>query len=123
MNSIRQWINERPAAGWGLAGVLLLVVVFWFWRSRQVQAYDLERLSEMVTVRDRDTGQEFQMRRGEMERMLWDRPGQVDPSQGIPNPETGTNTCFPKSEWERTVERINAEKNEIATRKGGAGHK
>ena len=28
-----------------------------------------------------------------------------------------------QSEWERTVERINAEKNEIATRKGGAGHK
>jgi hypothetical protein len=49
-----------------------------------------------------------------MEQILWDRPAPLDPSQGIPNPKTGRLTGFPKSDWENTIDRITAERKEIA---------
>jgi hypothetical protein len=76
--------------------------------------YSLDRTTEMVTIKCRETGDEWTMPRGRMEQMLWDRPAPLDPSQGLPNPKTGKLTGFPKSDWENTIERISAERQEIA---------
>jgi hypothetical protein len=125
VNRLRQFINDRPALGWAVAGALLLVVALSLYRMRRVgdNPYSLDRTTEMVTIRCRETGEEWQMPRGRMEQALWDRPAPLDPSQGLPNPTTGRLTGFPKSDWENTIDRISAERQEIAAKRsrGGAG--
>lgn len=123
MNSIREFLNKRPALGWAVAAVLLLVVAYSLYRLRRVDdnPYALDRTTEMVTIRCRETGEEWQMPRGRMEQILWDRPAPLDPSQGLPNPTTGRLTGFPKSDWENTIDRIAAERKEIAAKRARPG--
>jgi hypothetical protein len=117
VNRLRQFLNERPALGWAVAAALLLVVALSLYRMRRVNdnPYALDRTTELITIRCRETGEEWQMPRGRMEQVLWDRPAPLDPSQGLPNPKTGRLTGFPKSDWENTIDRISAERQEVAS--------
>jgi hypothetical protein len=110
--SVRDFLKSRPWMGWGLAAGLLLVCVLVWYRSLNAgsNATSVDRLSQTVTIRDRETGEEWTIARGRMEQFLWDRPLPIDPSQGLPNPKTGKLTGFPKSEWESTVDRISKER-------------
>jgi len=119
LNAIRQYLNKHPAAGWGVAAVLLLLVGWSVLRMRSANdnPYSLNRTTEMVVIKCRETGDEWTMPRGRMEQMLWDRPAPIDPSQGLPNPKTGKLTGFPKSDWEQTVERISAEREDMAMKR------
>jgi|SRR5678815_5328345 hypothetical protein len=119
MDRLRQMINERPAMGWAVAAVLLILIAFsiFRWRRADDNPYTLDRTTEMVTIKCRETGDEWTMPRGRMEQMLWDRPAPLDPNQGVPNPKTGRPTGFPKSDWESTIDRISAERREIAAKR------
>lgn len=73
----------------------------------------LEHLTVDLTIRCEETGEEWSITRGWLEEDLYTRTGFIDPSQGLANPSTGKRTGFPvnrEKEWDRVVERINAEK-------------
>src|SRR5262249_40989356 len=124
MNAIRNFINRSPWLGWVLAVLLLLGGVWMYMRLRPASAaYSLERMSENVTIRCTETGKEWTMPRGEMEKQLFGRSGQIDPSIGLPNPDTGKATGFPVDDWKSTVERINKEKQALADRGRSRGGK
>src|SRR5690349_7565115 len=108
MNRLRKLLAERPAPGWLVAGLLLALLALSLLRLRRVDdnPYSLDRTTELVTIKCRETGEEWQLPRGRMEQMLWDRPAPLDPSQGLPNPSSGRLTGFPKSDWENTIDRI-----------------
>ena len=81
----------------------------------------VEYLSQDVTIRCEETGDEWAMSRGVLERDLYLRQGMIDPAQGIPNPNTGKPTGFPvnkEKEWNQVIERINAQKQSIRERNG-----
>jgi hypothetical protein len=116
MKRIRDFINSKPWLGWAIAGVfLLLSVVLYFSISGRGDTYSVERMSETVTLKCAETGEEWTMTRGLMERQLRSRTGSLDASQGIINPKTGkpTGFLFSKSEWEETVDRLNKERREV----------
>ena len=123
MKAIRDFINRSPWLGWALAVVLLVGAGVMYMRLRPGgQAYSLERMTENVTIRCTETGKEWTMPRGRMEKELFGRPGPIDPSVGLANPDTGKPTGFPVDDWKDTVERINNEKQALAS-KGRAGPK
>ncbi|MGE3106733.1 MAG: hypothetical protein AB7G11_17465 [Phycisphaerales bacterium] len=105
-------MNKHPAVGWGVAGAILLlaVVVYVVNRPRS----ETNELAEMVTIRCSETGREWQMTRGAMEKELMLRPYPVNPEQGLINTETGRPTGFPVDAWNKTVQRINAERSALA---------
>jgi hypothetical protein len=119
--SIRTLMRDRPMLGWILAGFLLVAAAFFALRALRGPAdpYSFQRLTEDVTIKDRETGEEWKIKRGRMEQMLWDRGDKLDTNVGLPNPRTGTLTGFPKSDWEATVERINRDRVETAQAYGG----
>lgn len=118
---IRDLLKSKPWLGWTTAGVLLVVAAFLAYRSAWGAAapYSIDRLAQTVTIKDRETGEEWTMQRGYMEAMLRDRGGKIDPNVGLPNPKTGKMTGFPKSEWETTVERIKSEHDAAVAEYGG----
>lgn len=125
MNSIREFINKSPWLGWALAACLLLAGGFMYMRLRPGNApYSLQRMTENVTIRCTETGKEWTMPRGRMEKELFGRGGQIDPAVGLINPDTGRATGFPVDDWKETVDRINKEKQALAaggrTRSGKA---
>lgn len=115
MKRVRDFLNDKPWLGWVIAGVFLLLSIGLYIRLSGGRAtYSVERMSEKVTLKCIETGDEWTMTRGLMERELRSRTGSLDPSQGIINPKTGRPTGFPfsKSEWEETIKRLNKEKDE-----------
>lgn len=81
----------------------------------------VEYLSEDVVVLCEETGEEWTISRGKIERDLYMRQGLIDPDQGITNPNTGQPTGFPadrEKEWDSVIERINAQKKIIQERNG-----
>ena len=118
--SIRNRLRQSPALGWGVAGVLLVVAVYLAYRSfgSGANPYSFDSRTEDIVIRDRETGEEWTMKRGRMEAMLWER-GKIDPTVGIPNPKTGKPTGFPKSDWESTIERIQRDQAAFAEAYGG----
>jgi hypothetical protein len=75
-----------------------------------------------VLIRCRETGAEWTMVRGDLERHLLMRPGIVDAEVGLPSPENeGKPTGFPVSDrdWRQTVDRINREKELVLDVRGG----
>jgi hypothetical protein len=101
--------------------VLLLVAAFLAYRSAWGggNPYSLDRLSEDVVIKDRETGEEWVIKRGRMEAMLRDRGSNLDPNVGLPNPNTGKMTGFPKSEWESTIDRLKADHDATVAEYGG----
>ena len=109
MNSIRRFMQQSPMAGWGLAGVLMLVAAVMVY-TRLTAKSETAQLTEIVTIRDGETGETWQMPRGMMEKELYLRGYPLDPNQGLPNPKTGKFTGFPADAWKETIGRINGER-------------
>lgn len=111
MSSIKAWAQANTKTA---AGVLIIALLAGFLVLRQLRsgtnAYEPERLTELVTIRCSETGEEWEMPRGRMEQLLWDRPAPIDPKIGLVNPKTGKPTGFPVSEWEATCIRINRDR-------------
>lgn len=119
--NLRETLNKNPMIGWAVAGVLLVgSAAYWLMGgSNEVPAP-----TDKVTVLFTDTGEEIQMRRGELEKLLSLRPGPVDPAQGITNPKTqkASGVILDKEDWARTVERLNAEKRAAAAQSSAGGN-
>jgi hypothetical protein len=117
---IRDFLRSKPWLGWVLAAVLLFVCG-WVWYRSLLGGSNLtsvDRMAQEITIKDRETGEEWTIARGRMELYLWERQMPIDPNQGLPNPKTGKLTGFPKSEWESTVDRITRER-ELTAATGG----
>jgi len=118
--NIREALQTRPWLGWTLAGALLLVAIFLLLRPPGAgNPYTFDRLTQDITIRDRESGEEWTIKRGRMEQILWDRGGKLDSNVGLPNPKTGTLTGFPKSDWEATIERIKQDRQAAIDAYGG----
>jgi len=106
-------IMSKPVVGWSVAGVAVLFAVVVLWRSlRSDNPYDQGKLSQMVTVRFSDTGDEVKLLRGEFERQLRDTAGELSTGTGIVNPKTGkaSGVLVASREWEEVIRRINDER-------------
>lgn len=122
MEKLRKFVNERPWLGWVVAVAMLGVSLFIYQNlSGANDPYSVDRLSEMVTLKCSETGHEWEMTRGEMELQLRQRQGMAKPTDGIVNPQTGKPTGFPfsKSDWEATITRLNAERQDAIDRRKG----
>ncbi|MDX2146172.1 MAG: hypothetical protein SFZ23_01520 [Planctomycetota bacterium] len=122
MPSLRENLNKK-GLGWVVAGLILLVAVgIQVYRSFASDPNDPAFYQENVTIRFTDTGKEVTMRRGRFEKELRLQDGLLDPAKGIRNPETGefSGILVSKTEWQQTVERINAEKR-IASERAAKG--
>lgn len=113
MPSLREALNEKPWIGWTVAAVCASVATLFVTGVIGGSRSPAERLAEEVTIRCTETGEEWSMSRGEFERELLLRPGSLDAAAGIPSPFADgrpTGVLVNKREWEETVERINAAK-------------
>jgi hypothetical protein len=117
---MREFLKSKPSLGWGLAGALVLVGAWVWYRSLNAGSNitSVDRMAQEITIKDRETGEEWTIARGRMELYLWERKLPIDPNEGLPNPKTGKLTGFPKSEWESTVDRITSER-ELTAETGG----
>jgi hypothetical protein len=102
---IREFINKQPALGWGLAALAGLIAVFTFFRN--IQLDETSELTQLVTIKCSETGKEWKMVRGAMEKELMMRPYPVNPDEGLVNPDTGKPTGFPIDDWKLSVDRCN----------------
>ena len=124
LDTVRDFVNKRPWLGWAVAGVMFIgSYVLYRQLSGKNDTYSVDRMSETVTLKCVETGEEWQMSRGQMELELRDRPGMVDPAAGLRNPKTGKYTGFPfsKGEWEETIARLNKERQEVIDKRRGTG--
>lgn len=110
----RETLNSKPWIAWTITGVALVVAGFFYFRAAGSGPADsIERRSQQVTIRCTETGNEWQMNRGEFERLLMTTPGVIDPTKGIPSKfadNRPTGVLVDKSDWDETVNRINAMK-------------
>ena len=84
---------KYPWIGWIVALVILAVAVWVYMRrSGASDTYSVESMTEMVTIKYTDTGEEVQMPRGRFEILLRDRQGLIDKTTGVINPATGAAT-------------------------------
>lgn len=102
-----------------LAIVGLGVAVYLISRGGSGDAPDsMERRSQTVTIRDTVTGDEWTMNRGQFERLLLTQEGIIDEKGGIPSQFSDgrpVGVLVDKSDWEETVRRINAMKQEYGS--------
>lgn len=125
MQAIRKKMEEKPWIGWVLAGVLLAAAVYLYISRSSTRSieYGPDFMTQMVTVKYADTGEEVEMPRGRFEVMLRSvNQGQLDPTKGIINPATNqpTGFLFDKDEWRESVDRINRERAANAANGGAA---
>lgn len=106
--SIRQFLEKRPALGWGIASILLVIAAVAVGRS--VVQNRRPALAEEITIRCVETGKEWKLPRGVVEKQLIMRPYPLSPDEGLPNPDTGKLTGFPVDDWKRMVEGINSDR-------------
>lgn len=109
---IRDTLNEHPMIARSAAVIAVCAAAFFAYRAGSNNAPDsVERRSESVTIRDTETGDEWQMNRGQFERLLMTSDGMIDINGGIPSEFSDgrkTGVLVDKSDWEETVTRINA---------------
>ncbi|MBL8887225.1 MAG: hypothetical protein JNK16_11225 [Phycisphaerales bacterium] len=124
MDSIRNLL-QKPAVGWSVAGLAILVALWFFWQGMFAKGtYDLSRMTEKVTIRFADTGDEMVLTRGEFEEQLRRMGQDLKADQGIVNPKTGkpTGILVAARDWQETVNRLNQERAEMSSRSPwGAG--
>lgn len=112
MGKLRE-ILSNGSIGWVVAGVAILLGLWVFVRSITAKdTYDLAKLSERVTIRYADTGDEETMTRGELEEKIRQLGRMLKPDEGLPNPKTGkpTGVLVATREWNETIQRLNAER-------------
>ncbi len=81
----------------------------------------VDYLQSDLTIKDSETGEEWEMSRGKLEQELYSRSGDINPEEGLPNPTTGKPMGFPTNrarDWDAVVERINAEKAHLREKRG-----
>lgn len=119
---LRESLNQKPWISWAIALVAIGAAGYMYVRSAGggKGSYGLDRMTEMVTIKYADTGDEEQIPRGRLEKMLRTQGDKLDPTKGLINPKSGqpTGFIFDKSDWEETIARINREKE--AARQGDA---
>jgi hypothetical protein len=106
LNKFRAFMQQNPMVGWGFAAVLMLFAAGMLY-MRLTAKTEVAQLTEMVTLRDAETGDTWQLPRGVMEKELYMRAPPIDPNQGLVNPKTGKANGFPVDAWKETVQRIN----------------
>ena len=109
MKKLRELMQNNPMLGWGVAALLTLGAAFMLF-TRLTAKNETAQLTEMVTLRDSETGETWKVPRGVMEKELWLRAHPLDPNMGMLNPKTGKPTGFPIDSWKETVESINIER-------------
>lgn len=118
--ALRDALNQKPMLGWGLAALLALATAVLVYRG--MSRGETKELTQSVTIRCRETGKEWQMPRGAMEKQLYMRKYPIDPNEGLINPDTGKPTGFPVDDWKTTIERVNAERKQLAEGGSSGGH-
>jgi hypothetical protein len=111
MNALRTFMQKNPMVGWGVAGALMLFAAGMLY-MRLTAKSETAQLTELVTIRDMENGDTWQMPRGMMEKELYLRKYPLDANLGLPNPKTGKFTGFPVDAWKETITRINDERKE-----------
>jgi hypothetical protein len=114
MNRIRQFMRDKPWIGWvvalfALAGAGVII----FKQQTTTGMYDPESMTQIITIKFLDTGDEVEIPRGRVDTMLREQQsGVVDPSKGLLNPKTGQPTGFPidKRNWDAWIKRINEDR-------------
>ncbi len=116
---IREILNEKPVIGRSIAFVAIAAAIFFAFRAGSNSAPDsIERRSQTVTIRDTLTGDEWQMNRGQFERLLLTQDGKISPDGGIPSQFSDgkpVGVLVDKNDWEETVNRINAMKEQFGS--------
>jgi len=110
--ALRDFVNKNPALGWGVAALVGILAAVMFYRN--ISGGETAELTQIVTIRCRETAKEWTMPRGAMEKELYMRKYPVNQDEGLINPETGNPTGFPVDDWSMTVKRINAERKVLA---------
>lgn len=121
MERIRQFMRDKPWAGWIVAilaiGAATVIIV----RQNQAQGrFTPASMQEYVTIKYMDTGDEERIPRGRVDKMLREQnSGKLDPSQGLTNPKTGQPTGFiiDKEDWEAWIKRINEDRERLGSDK------
>lgn len=121
LGKLKALLDRSPRLGWLCAALFLAAGILIFVRMRSgPEAYSFERMTQDVRVRCAETGDEWTVKRGRMEADLLARAGQLNSAEGLTNPKTGKPTGFPVNEWQETIDRLNREKEALATgRRGG----
>lgn len=113
---LRQTLNEKPWIARTIVIILVAGAIFIAFRAGTNTAPDsLERRSEMVTIRDTLTGDEWTMNRGQFERLLLTQDGLIDPDGGVPSHFSDgkpVGVLVDKDDWLEAVERLNIIKRE-----------
>lgn len=106
---------QKPWVG-GLLMVLILgAAAYMFVRGRIAGGSNaVERLAAPITMKDSETGEEWQMSRGKLISALRgaSASGRLDAKHGVTNPKTGKATGFPvdRNEWEDLIRQLNEER-------------
>ncbi len=106
---LRDTMQERPWIGWTVVGVLIVIGAVLL--VRQIGGGDpTVELSQDVTLRYEDTGDEQKVNRGQFESLLMQlsAKGELKIDEGMTNPKTGKKTGFPvdRAYWDRIVPAI-----------------
>lgn len=126
MASIRGLLSDNPKVGWGVAAVCFTaaVAVLFVRLQGAGPADSVARLSQDVTLRCTETGEEWTMNRGQFELSLLTYSGELSEDGMFPSPHAEgrlTAVLVDKADWKETVERINAEKAAFAGKRRGSG--
>lgn len=120
MERIRQFMREKPWAGWLVALVILAAAGTIIYRQNQSAGrFTPASMQEYVTIKYMDTGEEVRLPRGRVDKMLRDQGGPLDPSKGLVNPATGQPTGFliDREDWDSWIQRINEDRDRLGSDK------
>lgn len=122
---LRELLNAKPWIAWTIALIAVGVAVLFYLRNSSGNEIDsVKSLSEMVTVRCTETGQEWEMNRGRLVQMLMQQSGPINVNQGIPSQFAEgrlTGVIVDKNAWEATVNYVNGMKKGISSRSKAGG--
>jgi hypothetical protein len=117
-------MKRKPVLVWAaIAALALAAGLFLVQFAGRGDPNSVEHLTQEITIRCSETGDEWTVARGRMERELLLRGTPIDPTVGLVNPKTGRPTGFPvdRDEWDRTIKRLNGEAREAEPlKKGGS---
>lgn len=109
MVSLREWLQDRPAIGYALVGIVVLVALTVAY-MQVMRPSESQELGQFITIKDSETGETWQFPLGAIERDLHGRDLPINPKEGLPNPTTGKRTGFPEKDWEKMIQRVLAER-------------